>query len=254
MLNLPQEELVAGTVLCINKPLGWTSFDVVKLITAKYKCKAGHAGTLDPMATGVLVLCTGKKTKEIDLIQAKEKEYTATIHLGIMRPSFDIETAVSEIQSIDQITDESLLEAVNSFKGKQEQIAPLFSAKKINGVPVYELARQGIEKELKANIIEVFDIEIISEKVISLNKEELNGISIFNFKKTKNEVINPECSLRVEQVKVLEVILKIKCSKGTYIRSIARDLGLKLNTVGTLKSLCRTGVGEYKIENAIDLN
>jgi tRNA pseudouridine55 synthase len=254
MLNLPLEELITGTVLNINKPLGWTSFDVVKLITAKYKCKAGHAGTLDPMATGVLVVCTGKKTKVIDSIQALTKEYLATVHIGISRPSFDIETAVHEIAAVSHITIDEIKNVLQTFIGKQEQVAPLFSAKKINGVPVYELARKGIEKELKANIIEIYNIDLISSRDVILRKEQLDGVSIFNFKKSKTEVVNPECGLNLNEIKILELELKIKCSKGTYIRSIARDLALKLNSVGTLNTLIRTAVGDYKVEHSIQFD
>jgi tRNA pseudouridine55 synthase len=254
MLTLPTEELLAGTVLTINKPLGWTSFDVVKLITAKYKCKAGHAGTLDPMATGVLVICTGKKTKEIESIQSQTKDYLATIHIGISRPSFDIETAVHETGPTDHINRESVESILKSFIGKQEQIAPLFSAKKINGVPVYELARKGIEKELKANIVEIFNIDLLYLKEVMLTKEQLNGVSIFNFKKSKGDVVNPECLLNISQAKVMELQLNIKCGKGTYVRSIARDIALKLNSVGTLNGLVRTAVGNYNLEHSIQLD
>jgi len=252
--NLTKEQLLAGAVLNINKPFGWTSFDVVKLITAKYRCKAGHAGTLDPMATGVLIVCTQNKTKEIEKIQATKKEYIATIHLGITRPSFDIETPVTEYAPIIEIPEEELKKTLPLFIGKQEQIPPLFSAKKINGKPVYQLAREGLQKELKPAEVEVFTIELISSCINTLTADKLNGISILNFKKNLSEnPINPLCTLAINNCTVQEITVRLTTSKGFYVRSFARDLALKLNTIGTLNALVRTQVGSYDITNAITI-
>jgi tRNA pseudouridine55 synthase len=254
VITISKEELITGTILNINKPLGWTSFDVVKYITAKYKCKAGHAGTLDPMATGVLIICTGNKTKEIQTIQESQKEYSATIHLGITRPSFDIETAVSEYIPTVNLNQTLIEESLNSLIGIQEQVAPLYSAKKINGQPVYQLARAGIKKELKPAKVELVQAFLENYQNVTLTANELNGISIHNFKKNTTAAENPCCTLNIKTAQVTEISVRLITSKGFYVRSFARDLALKLNTVGTLKSLVRLRVGHYILPNAISLH
>ncbi len=202
-------------VLLIDKPLKWTSFDVVNKIrwAGKYK-KVGHAGTLDPLATGLLILCTGKKTKEIDTYQAQEKEYIGTLVLGKTTPSVDLETDFDAEFSTENITQEAVIQAVSQLSGHIEQIPPAHSAIKVNGKRAYESARKGEEVILKPRQVEVKVFEIDST----------------NF---------PEISFR------------IVCSKGTYIRSLVRDFGKLLDSGAYMSSLRRTRIGDFKIENSM---
>ena len=209
-----------GSTIIVDKPLNWTSFDVVNKIRWNLKqklgvkkIKVGHAGTLDPLATGVLVLCIGKHTKLIESIQAGQKTYTGKIMLGKTTPSYDLETAFDETFPIDHITDERIEEARKSFLGEQQQVPPIFSAKQVDGKRAYDLARAGKEVELKANSIHIFDLSFDTS----------------NFP---------------------ELAFEVSCSKGTYIRSIAHDLGKKLNSGGTLIELRRTKSGDQNIEES----
>jgi tRNA pseudouridine55 synthase len=211
-----------GSVFLIDKPYEWTSFDVINKLRfyfkKKYprqKIKIGHAGTLDPLATGLLIVCAGKATKQIPIIQEARKQYTGTIFLGASTPSYDRETAVNQKMSTNHITRELLVKAANSFLGKQWQTAPIFSAKKINGVNAYTSARNGEEVKIKSHQIELYRFEIT----------------------------NVELPL---------VDFIIECSKGTYIRSIANDFGIKLNTLAYLYNLRRTRIGTYDIAEAKD--
>ncbi|MBN1598433.1 MAG: tRNA pseudouridine(55) synthase TruB [Bacteroidales bacterium] len=217
------EKLKEGLILTFDKPYGWTSFylvNKVRYILCKHagikKLKVGHAGTLDPLATGVLVLCTGKATKKITEIQDKFKEYIAEITLGKTTPSFDLETEIDHEYGICHITEDLIAENLKKFKGKNKQIPPLFSAKNINGIRAYKLARGGIQQELEANEIEIYELEI-QEYVMPLLK------------------------------------LRIKCSKGTYIRSLARDIGIALGSGAHLSALRRTAVGQFNIDSAIQI-
>ncbi|PTX14343.1 tRNA pseudouridine synthase B [Pontibacter mucosus] len=212
-----QYDFAAGEILLINKPLGWTSFDVVKKVrnTIREK-KVGHAGTLDPLATGLLILCTGKFTKRIDEIQGQEKEYTGVIRLGETTPSYDRETEVMETRAIDHLTEESIKEAAKTFVGTIEQVPPIYSAVQIDGKRAYTLARKGKDVELKSRTVTIQAFDITS----------ING---------------PEVEFRVV------------CSKGTYIRSLAHDLGQKLGVGAHLSKLERTRIGEYKLEDALTI-
>lgn len=213
-------EFKEGKTLIIDKPLNWTSFDVVNKIRWNLKrklkvkkIKVGHAGTLDPLATGVLVICTGKHTKQIESLQAGEKTYTGTILFGKTTPSYDLETEYDKEYPTEHI-DSGLIEKVRaSFIGEQDQMPPIFSAKQVDGKRAYDLARAGKEVKLKANRITVTDFH-------------------------------------VETTRFPEIDFEISCSKGTYIRSIAHDFGKKLDSGGTLIALRRTRSGEQKIEDA----
>lgn len=214
MLNLPE-----GVVLLIDKPLEWTSFDAVNKI--RYACggrkiKVGHAGTLDPLATGLLIICVGKKTKTIDSIQSQEKEYTGTFTLGATTPSFDLETEVDNTFPTEHISKEKIHEVAKNFIGTQEQTPPVFSAIKINGKRAYDKARKGEKVEMK-------------KRTITIDEFEITNINL------------PEVSFR------------IKCTKGTYIRSIANDFGERLDSGSYLSSLRRTKIGNYSVENAHNL-
>ncbi len=217
-------DFISGEALLINKPIGWTSFDVVnhlrKFISRLLginRIKLGHAGTLDPMATGLLILCTGKLTKRIEEYMGLEKEYTGTIILGATTPSYDSETEINETFNVDHITKELLLNAAAKFQGTIEQLPPKFSAIKIDGIPAYRYARDNIEVEIKSRVITIYSFDIT-------------------------------------RFDLPEVDFKIVCSKGTYIRSVARDLGVALSSGAYLSSLCRTRIGEYRLEDAYSID
>lgn len=212
-----------GQVLLFNKPLHWTSFDLVNKIRIMIrshfglkKIKTGHAGTLDPLATGLMIVCTGRETKNIDQFMGLEKEYTATIHLGETTPSFDLETEVDRHFPTDHISEEKVRETLLGFLGEQDQVPPLHSAKFIDGKRAYEFARKG--QDIKLN-----PVRIIFHKI------DLISFSI------------------------PDVRVRILCSKGTYIRSFARDLGEALGSGAYLSDLQRTAIGQYRVENAMDL-
>lgn len=207
-----------GEVLLIDKPLTWTSFDVVKKLkfAGKFK-KIGHAGTLDPLATGLLILCTGKMTKQIDSFQAQQKEYSGTFVLGKTTPSIDLETSFDEEFPIEHINETLLQEALSKFQGKILQIPPIYSAIQVNGKRLYELARKGktdADVEIKSREVEITQFEIDSS----------------NFP---------------------EIRFKIVCSKGTYIRSLVRDFGLACQSGAYLSSLRREKIGEFDVKNAL---
>ena len=213
-----------GETILIDKPYTWTSFDVVnkvryrlKRLLGVKKIKVGHAGTLDPLATGLLILCTGKSTKTIDNIQGQIKEYTGEFELGKTTPSFDLESEFDAEFSTDHITPDLITEITQCFIGEIDQVPPMFSAIKVDGKRLYELARKGKEAEVKSRKITIHSFDVSTDR-----------FPIIEF--------------------------KIVCSKGTYIRSIARDFGEKLNSGAYLKSLRRTKIGDYAIEDSVDLD
>ena len=230
-----------GQIILIDKPLTWTSFDVVNkvrwLIRKEYnlkKIKVGHTGTLDPLATGLLILCTGKFTKKIDELQGQEKEYTGVITLGATTASYDLEKEVDIEYPTEHITEELIKETAKTFVGKQEQTAPIHSAKKIDGKRGYEYAREGEEVKIKSNQITIsaFDVEVCDSPMVEI---------------LEDSKINQEPPYK----KGLHFKFRIVCSKGTYIRAIARDFGEKLNSGGHLSQLKRTKIGEFKIEDSV---
>jgi len=219
---MTEEDFKNGQVLLIDKPLKWTSFQVVnKLrwhIRQKFgikKIKVGHAGTLDPLATGLLIICTGKFTKKINEYQGRVKEYTGEITLGATTPSYDLETDVNETFSIAHITEESIHNTVTQFIGEIDQIPPIFSALKKDGKRLYKIAREG--------------------KTIEINSRKVN-ISAFEITKIDLPTIN----------------FRVVCSKGTYIRSLAYDFGKALNSGAHLSELRRTKIGNFSVEGALD--
>jgi len=221
--SIEEYDFQKGEILLFDKELDWTSFDLVRKLrnflcreTGIKKLKVGHAGTLDPKATGLMIVCTGKETKNIDLLQAKEKEYVATIKLGATTPSFDLETPENETFPTDNLTLEYVTEKLKSFIGEIDQVPPLFSAVKVEGKRAYEHARKGNDIILQPKKITISELEIL------------------NFSKD-------------------EIVLRIVCSKGTYIRALARDLGVALNSGAYLVGLCRTRIGEMKLEDAWEL-
>jgi len=218
--SIEEYDFGKGEILLFDKDLDWTSFDLVRKLrnflsrrTGIKKLKVGHAGTLDPKATGLMIVCTGKETKNIDQIQAKEKEYIATIRLGATTPSYDLETAENETFPTDHMTPELIKSTLENFLGENDQIPPLFSAVKIEGKRAYEHARKGSDMVLAPKKITISELELLS-----FSKEEIK--------------------------------LRVVCSKGTYIRALARDLGAGLQSGAYLVGLIRTRIGDLKLEDA----
>ena len=219
-----KEDFLNGQLLLIDKPLGWSSFQAVNklkwAIRKKFnlkKIKIGHAGTLDPLATGLLLICTGKFTKTINTLQGQAKEYTGTITLGGTTPSYDLETEVNEIFATEHISQTLLQNTTTQFIGEIEQRPPVFSALKKDGKRLYEYAREGKEVEIKTRLITVHEFELT-------------------------------------KINLPDVQFRIVCSKGTYIRSIAHDFGVALQSGGYLSELRRTKIGDYNVNNAVDPN
>ena len=226
MKKFPENEqyFLDGQILLINKPLGWTSFDVVKkiknLIRTKYslkKIKVGHAGTLDPLANGLLIVCTGKFTKRISELQGQAKVYTGDITLGGTTPSYDLETEINAEFETNHISETLIKETTAQFIGEIDQKPPIFSALKRGGERLYEKARRGDSFEIEPRKVSVHSFDI---KTIEMPK----------------------------------VSFEIKCSKGTYIRSIANDFGAALNSGAHLSKLCRTAIGNYQLADALDVS
>ena len=206
-----------GRVILIDKPLHWTSFDVVRKIRNAIKIKkVGHAGTLDPLATGLLIVCTGKFTKKINEYMAQEKEYTGSFTLGATTPTYDLESLPTEVKEFAHITTDQLNEATQQFLGDIQQIPPIYSAIKKDGIALYELARRGVDVELKPRSINISSFEITS-------------------------------------VDLPIVCFKVVCSTGTYIRSLAHDFGAVLGCGAYLSALRRTKIGEHAVENAVGM-
>ena len=217
------EELLEGKLFLINKPLGWTSFQVVnklrwhlKNLSGLKKIKVGHAGTLDPLATGLLLICTGKKTKSISTLQETEKEYTGTFLMGATTPTYDLETSIDQTFDTKLLTEEIILKTTIKFTGEILQYPPVFSALKKNGKRLYEYARAGEDPEITPRTVNVHEFKII-------------------------------------KINLPKVDFLVRCSKGTYIRSLAHDFGKSLSNGAHLSSLKRTRVGNYKIENAFSM-
>lgn len=221
--NLDDVDFLKGTAVLIDKDKDWTSHDAVNKLRWSIKnsydikkVKVGHAGTLDPMATGLLIVCTGKMTKSINDFQGLNKKYSGTICLGATTPSYDAETEIDEHFPIDNLDEERLRTVAAKFVGKIEQVPPMYSALKVNGVPNYKRARRGESLELKSRPIEIFSFELT-------------------------------------RIELPYVDFKMECSKGTYVRSLAYDLGKALDNGGYLSALRRDGIGEYKVEDALNV-
>jgi len=216
-------DFIEGEILCFDKPLRWTSFNLVAKIRSQLchrlgvkKLKVGHAGTLDPLATGVMVICTGHATKRIDELQAHVKEYVATLQLGATTPCFDLEKPIDQTYPTEHITEALVREALSRFVGRIEQVPPAFSACKIDGKRAYDLARKGKEVELKPKVLVIDEIELID----------------FNEEKK-------------------QATIRVVCSKGTYIRALARDIGQALQSGAHLIALRRTRVGDVRVEDCM---
>jgi len=222
-MNAMKEQFLNGEIILIDKPLGWTSFQVVNkirwLIRSTFgikKIKVGHAGTLDPLASGLLILCTGKMTKSIEQFMGQEKEYTGTFTLGATTPSYDLETEIDHTFPTDHITEELLQTTLDQFVGTIDQYPPVFSALKKDGKRLYEFAREGVEVEIPTRKVNIRSFEL-TQKAIP------------------------------------KVDFKVICSKGTYIRSLANDYGKALNSGAHLSALRRTRIGKFNIEQAVSI-
>lgn len=212
------QNFAEGGLILIDKPQGWTSFDVVNKLRYLLKIKKiGHAGTLDPLATGLLVICTGKWTKRIESLQADDKEYTGIIRLGITTPSYDLETEPDATYPISHITEADIYAAANAFLGSLEQLPPIYSAIKQGGKKLYELARKGQQVELKPRSIHIYQFDI-------------------------------------EQINLPDIHFRVVCSKGTYLRSLAHDFGKFLHSGACLASLRRTKSGQFDVRDALTLD
>ena len=214
-----------GEILYFDKPLHWTSFNLVAKVRSALchkigvrKLKVGHAGTLDPLATGVVTICTGKATKRIDELQAHTKEYIATLQLGSTTPSFDLETAIDATFPTAHITEEKVTEALTHFQGRIEQVPPAFSACKVDGHRAYDLARKGKDVQLKAKVLVIDEIEL----------QDFN-------------------------IETMQMTIRVVCSKGTYIRALARDIGEALQSGAHLIALRRTRVGDVRVEDCMKM-
>ncbi len=217
-------DFVEGEILAFDKPYKWTSFDVVGKVRWLLchhlhvkKLKVGHTGTLDPLATGVVIVCTGRKTKLIDQLQYDTKEYVATLQLGATTPSFDLEKPIDATYPTAHITRELIEDVIPTFTGEQWQVPPMFSAVKVDGKRAYELARKGEQAELKPKLLVIDEIEVLSF-----------------------------------ELETMQLVIRVVCSKGTYIRALARDIGQKLNSGAHLIALRRTRVGDTRVEDCMN--
>lgn len=217
-------DFISGEIIAVDKPLGWTSFDAVKRLRGSIqrrlrlkKFKVGHAGTLDPLASGVLLICTGRATRRIEELQSGDKEYLATIELGATTPSYDLETEIDATYPTAHVTEELVKSVLMTYQGDLMQVPPVFSAVKVDGKRAYKYARNGKELELKPKPVKIHEIEFIS----------LEG-NLLTF--------------------------RVVCSKGTYIRSLARDVGVSLASGAHLVKLRRTKVGDYKVEDCLSID
>ncbi|NMH87005.1 tRNA pseudouridine(55) synthase TruB [Flavivirga algicola] len=226
-----KEDYLSGQVLLIDKPLNWTSFQVVNKLRWEIrqafnikKIKVGHAGTLDPLATGLLVICTGKMTKQIDTFQGQIKAYTGTIVLGSTTPSYDLETEINETFPVSHITEASINQATKQFIGDIQQYPPVFSALKKDGKRLYEFARAGETVEIKPRTVHISEFEITKiDTSAALNTGSIN------------------------------IGFRVVCSKGTYIRSLANDFGKALNSGAHLSALRRTKIGDFDVDNSVTI-
>lgn len=221
---MAQMDFITGEIIAIDKPLGWTSFDAVKRVRGAIqrrlnvkKFKVGHAGTLDPLATGVLIICTGRATRDIERLQNGTKEYVATLRLGATTPSFDLETEIDAFFPFEHITEEMVREILPRFTGSIMQVPPVYSAVKVDGKRAYKYARKGKEVELKAKPLVIEQLEMLPSEL-------------------------PELRLR------------IVCSKGTYIRALTRDIGVALGSGAHLTALCRTRVGDISLSDCLSVD
>ncbi len=249
------EDYPQGILIPVDKPLRWTSADLVRKIKFQlqkhfhtHKLKVGHAGTLDPMATGLLIVCVGRATKIAEALQAHEKEYLARIAFGATTASYDLEQPVDQFFPYEHITREAVEAALPQFLGEQEQVPPMYSAKMVNGYRAYEFARAGEEVELRTAHIVISAIELLEYREAgTADGPQAEAVQV---SKVVRNVKNFHTATRSE-VPGPEALLRIRCSKGTYIRSLARDLGVALNSGAYLTALRRVASGDFRLEDEL---
>ena len=288
-------DFIEGEVIAFDKPLTWTSFNLVKVVRNNLsrrlgikKLKVGHAGTLDPLASGVMIICTGKATKQIDQLQAGTKEYIATLRLGCTTPSFDAEHPVDATFPTSHITREAVMAALEKFKGSIWQVPPVYSACKVEGRRAFDYVRQGEEVELKAkelviDEIELLDLHLPEQGIISPKAEDIvsgvrNGIDIKEYGRRKQSIEDlglvpfgkaekqdqkdepAEDVMSQSEIKedlstdrVPYLTIRVVCSKGTYIRALARDIGQALQSGAYLIGLRRTRVGDFRVDQCLQV-
>lgn len=268
------EDYPEGIIIPIDKPYRWTSADVIRKVKyaairhfGKKNLKVGHAGTLDPLATGVLLVCIGKATKLAETLQSHDKEYVAGVTFGATTPSYDLEKEIDRFFPYDHITSESVAEALPVFIGEQEQIAPLFSAKSVDGVRAYELARRLYKASARGeDALDETARELIRVSKINVSELELveftSGLSIPESGLGGGVVFSPSTQSASSRINVTDnsalglprAVIRMACSKGTYVRAFARDLGEKLGSGAHLDSLQRSRSGEFRVENALTVD
>ena len=264
----PQE----GEILYIDKPLRWTSFDVVNKVRwllckrlGVKKLKVGHAGTLDPLATGVMIVCTGRATKRIDELQAGVKEYVATLRLGATTPSFDLEHPIDAYYPTEHITRELVEGVLRQFLGRIEQVPPSYSAVKVDGKRAYDLARKDKDVELKPKVLVIDEIELLEYKAKPLSSSPRGGKDSMSYGAKENEPAIPRTGMRNKAFLTAAVpddtatdypsiTIRVVCSKGTYIRALARDIGAALGSGAHLTALRRTRVGDVSVADCISMD
>ena len=264
----PQE----GEILYIDKPLRWTSFDVVNKVRwllckrlGVKKLKVGHAGTLDPLATGVMIVCTGRATKRIDELQAGVKEYVATLRLGATTPSFDLEHPIDAYYPTEHITRELVERVLRQFLGRIEQVPPSYSAVKVDGKRAYDLARKDKDVELKPKVLVIDEIELLEYRAKPLSDFPRGGEDSMSYGAKENEPAIPRTGMRNKAFLTATVpddtttdypsiTIRVVCSKGTYIRALARDIGSALGSGAHLTALRRTRVGDVSVADCISMD
>ena len=256
-----------GIILPIDKPYRWTSADVIRKVKFaafrhfhKKNLKVGHAGTLDPLATGVLLVCIGPATKLAEELQRHDKEYVAGISFGATTPSYDLEKEIDRLYPHDQVTEEAIRAVLPSFLGEQEQVAPLFSAKSVDGVRAYELARRAYKEAAREGVaFDHADADLLTRQRIRIDEIELLAFSPDGIPASSRPREGSGASSRINvtdnsALGLPHADIRIACSKGTYIRAFARDLGEALGTGAHLDALCRTRTGGFRIEDALTLD
>lgn len=240
-----------GEILVFNKPYRWTSFNVVAKVRSELshrlgvkKLKVGHAGTLDPLATGVLIICTGRQTKAIEELQAHTKEYIASIKLGATTPSFDMETQEDGTYPTEHITRELVEKKLQDFIGEIHQIPPMFSAVKVDGKRAFKYARKGSDVELKAKKLVIDELEILGFGMVD---EDLT------YKQAEDERERIKYQQSNIKGQYLQLLIRVVCSKGTYIRALARDIGKALDSGAYLTGLIRTRIGKYTLADCLEI-
>ena len=264
-----EEWVVPGRILYIDKPYRWTSFDVVNKVRwllckrlGTKKLKVGHAGTLDPLATGVMIVCTGRATKRIDELQAHTKEYVATLRLGATTPSFDLEHPIDAYYPTEHITREQVEATLKQFLGRIEQVPPSYSAVKVDGKRAYDLARKEKDVELKAKVLVIDEIELVDTNLTPGPSPKGEGGSegqTFASQTTlprtgmRNKAFLTSPAAPTDTEAYPSITIRVVCSKGTYIRALARDIGQALGSGAHLTALRRTRVGDVRVEDCLSM-